>query len=29
VLTGVSHWVPEAAPDALTGLLVEHLSASP
>lgn len=25
VLEGVSHWVPEQAPDALTGLLLEHL----
>jgi pimeloyl-ACP methyl ester carboxylesterase len=27
VLTGVSHWIPEAAPDHLTRLLLEHLSA--
>ena len=27
ILTGVSHWVPEQAPDALAGLLLEHLAA--
>ena len=26
VLTGVSHWIPEAAPQDLTRLLLEHLS---
>lgn len=26
VLEGVSHWVPEAAPEALTGFLLEHLA---
>lgn len=26
VLEGVSHWVPEAAPDALAALLVDHLT---
>lgn len=25
VLTGVSHWIPEQAPDVLAGLLLEHL----
>jgi pimeloyl-ACP methyl ester carboxylesterase len=29
VLTGVSHWIPEAAPDDLNRLLLEHLSSSP
>ena len=28
VLEGVSHWVPEAAPDALAALLVDHLGSS-
>jgi pimeloyl-ACP methyl ester carboxylesterase len=26
VLAGVSHWIPEMAPDALNGLLLEHLA---
>lgn len=26
VLEGVSHWIPETAPDALNRLLVEHVS---
>jgi pimeloyl-ACP methyl ester carboxylesterase len=26
VLEGVSHWIPEVAPDALSALLVEHLA---
>jgi len=29
VLAGVSHWIPETAPDALNGLLLEHLAAHP
>jgi pimeloyl-ACP methyl ester carboxylesterase len=29
VLDGVSHWVPEEAPDALASLLVAHIGASP
>jgi pimeloyl-ACP methyl ester carboxylesterase len=28
VLDGVSHWIPEVAPDALNALLVEHLANS-
>jgi pimeloyl-ACP methyl ester carboxylesterase len=28
ILTGVSHWIPEAAPDELSRLLLEHLTAS-
>ena len=27
VLAGVSHWIPETAPHALSGLLLEHLAA--
>ncbi len=27
VLEGISHWVPEAAPDALAALLLDHLAA--
>ena len=27
VLEGVSHWVPEEAPDALNRLLLDHLGA--
>ena len=26
VLDGVSHWIPEAAPEALNALLLEHLT---
>ncbi len=26
VLEGVSHWVPEVAPDALDALLLDHLA---
>jgi pimeloyl-ACP methyl ester carboxylesterase len=29
VLEGVSHWIPEMAPEALSGLLLEHLAAHP
>jgi pimeloyl-ACP methyl ester carboxylesterase len=29
VLEGVSHWIPETAPDALNRLLLEHLAAHP
>jgi pimeloyl-ACP methyl ester carboxylesterase len=29
VLSGVSHWIPETAPDALNGLLLAHLAAHP
>ncbi len=29
VLEGVSHWIPEQAPDALAGLLLEHLGGIP
>jgi pimeloyl-ACP methyl ester carboxylesterase len=29
VLEGVSHWIPEEAPDALNALLLEHLRAAP
>lgn len=29
VLTGVSHWVPDEAPEALTTLLLEHLRGHP
>jgi pimeloyl-ACP methyl ester carboxylesterase len=28
VLTGVSHWIPEEAPQDLTRLLLEHLSST-
>jgi pimeloyl-ACP methyl ester carboxylesterase len=28
-LAGVSHWIPEEAPDALTDALLPHLSAHP
>ena len=28
VLDGVSHWIPEMAPERLTGLLVRHLAAT-
>jgi pimeloyl-ACP methyl ester carboxylesterase len=28
VLDGVSHWIPEVAPDALNALLLEHLAAN-
>jgi pimeloyl-ACP methyl ester carboxylesterase len=28
VLTGVSHWIPEEAPEQLTGWLLEHLDAA-
>lgn len=27
ILTGVSHWIPEEAPDALSAFLLEHLAA--
>ena len=26
VLEGVSHWIPDLAPDALSSLLVDHLT---
>jgi len=29
VLAGVSHWIPETAPAALSRLLLEHLAAHP
>ncbi|MCY7396276.1 MAG: alpha/beta hydrolase [Nocardioides sp.] len=29
VLPGVSHWIPEEAPDALAGLLLQHLAQDP
>ena len=29
VLSGVSHWIPETAPDRLNELLLEHLAAHP
>jgi pimeloyl-ACP methyl ester carboxylesterase len=29
VLEGVSHWIPETAPDALSALLLEHLATHP
>ena len=29
VLAGVSHWIPEQAPDALAGLLLDHLGGNP
>lgn len=29
VLAGVTHWIPEQAPDRLTALLLEHLAAHP
>ena len=29
VLTGISHWVPEEAPEQLSGWLLEHLAAHP
>jgi pimeloyl-ACP methyl ester carboxylesterase len=29
VLEGISHWIPEMAPDAFNKLLVEHLAANP
>ena len=29
VLDGLSHWIPEVAPEALTALVVEHLHAHP
>ncbi len=28
VLTGISHWIPEQAPDVLAGLLLEHLASA-
>lgn len=29
ILPGVSHWIPEAAPDALSRLLLDHLASCP
>ena len=29
VLEGVSHWIPELAPEALGALILEHLAAHP
>jgi len=29
VLEGVSHWIPETAPNELTGFLLEHLASNP
>jgi pimeloyl-ACP methyl ester carboxylesterase len=29
VLDGVSHWIPEEAPEALNALLLDHLGTSP
>jgi pimeloyl-ACP methyl ester carboxylesterase len=28
VLEGVGHWVPEAAPDQMNSLLIDHLTAA-
>jgi pimeloyl-ACP methyl ester carboxylesterase len=28
-LRGVSHWIPEEAPEALAGILLPHLAAHP
>ena len=28
-LCGVSHWIPEEAPDALAALLLDHVAAHP